>query len=70
MNAYSYHTVSSIINAFQKSVNFPFKLIANRMRFLPGVIGVKQLSIKHTQCYICLLSPGTVTAKIGGRRAL
>ena len=25
MNDYSYHTVSSIINAFQKSVNFPFK---------------------------------------------
>ena len=26
MNDYSYHTVSSIINAFQKSVNFPFKI--------------------------------------------
>ena len=26
MNDYSYHTVSSIINAFQKSVNFPFNL--------------------------------------------
>ena len=25
MNDYSYHTLSSIINAFQKSVNFPFK---------------------------------------------
>ena len=25
MNDYSYHTVSSIINAFQKSVTFPFK---------------------------------------------
>ena len=27
MNDYSYHTVSSIINAFKKSVNFPFKVI-------------------------------------------
>ena len=27
MNDYSYHTVSSIINAFQKSVNFPFKFV-------------------------------------------
>ena len=26
MNGYSYHTVSSIINAFKKNVNFPFKL--------------------------------------------
>ena len=25
MNDYSYHTVSSIINAFEKSVNFHFK---------------------------------------------
>ena len=27
MNDYSYHTVSSIINAFQKSVNYPFKYL-------------------------------------------
>ena len=27
MNDNSYHTVSSIINAFKKSVNFPFKCI-------------------------------------------
>ena len=26
MNDYSYHTVSSIINAFQKSVNFLFNM--------------------------------------------
>ena len=38
MNDYSYHTVSSIINAFQKSVNFPFKfsnfIVNDLARFL------------------------------------
>ena len=27
MNAYSYHSVSSKINAIKKSVNFPFKIL-------------------------------------------
>ena len=35
MNDYSYHTVSSIINAFQKSANFPFnELLQDRERYL------------------------------------
>ena len=43
MNDYSYHTVSSIINAYEKSVNFPFKernvvgsSLVPRSRFLEG----------------------------------
>ena len=43
MNDYSYHTVSSIINAYEKIVNFPFKernvlgsSLVPRSRFLEG----------------------------------
>ena len=31
MNDYSYHTVSSIINAFEKSVNVPFKFFGHNV---------------------------------------
>ena len=39
MNDYSYHTVSSIINAFlKKSVNFPFKF--SFVDFDLGILGI------------------------------
>ena len=50
MNDYSYHTVSSIINAFQKSVNFPFKTI--KIAIVPCQLGSAWLSTQSGQFFV------------------
>ena len=45
MNDYSYHTLSSIINAFKKSVKFPFK-------YLPDVVKASDARLFADDCLL------------------
>ena len=77
MNVYSYHIASSIINAFQKSVDFPFKKrakIRNRYNQAPhliqdtnGKVTISQLDITNESQEVNPFPAGDHKASINRR---